>query len=162
MADIETSRLTLHPVDRAEAHRIRGGERAPDDRWVPDYPFDGDRIALSAFLAAWERDGDQRPFGYYRIARRADGRSVGGIGFKGQPDQGVVEVGYGLAPSGRGHGYAAEALTALTDLAARHGVSRVRAETSPDNAASVRTLERAGFARVGSGDGLLHYEFATD
>ena len=64
------------------------------------------------------------PFGYYRITRLADGRAIGGLGFKGQPDGGCVEIGYGLAPSARGHGYAAEAVIALLTVAADQGCTR--------------------------------------
>ena len=102
--------------------------------------------------------GEQRPFGYYRITRLADGRAVGGIGFKGQPDGGCVEIGYGLAPSARGHGYAAEAVVALLTVAADHGLSRVIADTTLDNIASQRTLIRAGFRLVSTDGELHHYE----
>lgn len=158
MPDMETPRLILHPVDAAEGLRIRDRVRTAEDSWAEDYPFEGDIMALNMYVAASERDGEQRPFGYYRITRRSDGRAVGGIGFKGQPDDGAVEVGYGLAPSARGHGYAAEALTALMAVAAGNGVTRVRAETEPDNVASLRTLECAGFVRVHADADLLGYE----
>jgi RimJ/RimL family protein N-acetyltransferase len=77
------------------------------------------------------------------------GRAIGGLGFKGQPDGGCVEIGYGLAPSARGHGYAVEAVIALLTVAADHGLSRVIADTTLDNVASQRTLIRAGFRLVG-------------
>ena len=39
---------------------------------------------------------------------------IGAAGFQGPPDDtGAVRVGYGLAESARGHGYATEALRAL-------------------------------------------------
>lgn len=115
---------------------------------------------MGAFVAASERSGEQRPFGYYQVIRRSDGQSIGGIGFKGPPDDddGVVEGGYGLASSARGHGYAAEALTAPLTAAARLGATKVRADTACDNEASRRTLERAGFGRVAADADLLCYE----
>lgn len=61
-------------------------------------------------------------------------------------------------PSDRGHDYAAEALTALTAVAASHGVGRVLADTAADNHASIRTLERGGFVHVAADVDLLHYE----
>jgi RimJ/RimL family protein N-acetyltransferase len=73
-----------------------------------------------------------------------------------------VEVGYGLAPSARGHGYAAEALVALLRLAAEHGLSRAVAETDRDNAASRRTLARAGFHHVASTGNSCRYEVLLD
>ena len=113
---------------------------------------------MSGFLRASAAHGEQRPFGFYRVTHLADGLAVGGIGFKGQPDNGCVEIGYGLAPSARGHGYAAEAVTALLTVAAAHGLSTVIANTTLDNIASQRTLIRAGFCLVRSDAGLHHYE----
>ena len=100
----------------------------------------------------------QGPFGFYRITRLADGLAVGGTGFKGQPDSGCVEIGYGLAPSARGHGYAAEAVIAILTVAADHGLSTVIANTTLDNIASQRTLIRTGFRLVRSDAELHHYE----
>ena len=156
--DTNTARLILHPVDESEARRIVDRAAAADDAWAPDYPFGGDLAAVGALLRATEQAGDQRPFGYYQIRRLSDGQAVGGVGFKGRPEDGVVEVGYGLAPSARGHGFAAEAVQALLQLAAGLGVTSVRADTDPDNVASQRTLERAGFRRVAADSELWQYE----
>jgi len=113
--------------------------------------------AVGGFLRATATYGEQRPFGYYRITRLADERAIGGLGFKAQPDGGVVEIGYGLAPSTRGHGYAAEAVVALL-IVADNGLSRVIADTTLDNIASQRTLVRAGFHLVGTDAEVHHYE----
>ena len=68
-----------------------------------------------------------------------------------------MEIGFGLAPSARGHGYAAEALVGVVSIAAQHGLSRAVADTTTDYTASQRTLERAGFHQVGgSGDHYLY------
>ncbi|MGW1341048.1 GNAT family N-acetyltransferase [Kribbella sp. NPDC002412] len=158
MTELRTPRLCLHAIDTAEGERIVGRRAGAEDAWAEDFPFDGDVIGVTAFLAATAAHGDQRPFGHYRITRTADGKAIGGIGFKGQPDEGCVEVGYGLAPSARGHGYAAEALGALLNVAASHGLSRVVADTTGDNIASQRTLECAGFRRTGANGDLYQYE----
>jgi RimJ/RimL family protein N-acetyltransferase len=158
MTDIRTSRLRLHAIDVAEAARIVTRSAGPADAWADDFPFEGDVGAVGGFLRATAAFGEQRPFGYYQITRLSDGRAVGGIGFKGQPDGGCVEIGYGLAPSARGHGYAAEAVIALLIVAADHGLLRVIANTSLDNVASQRTLIRAGFRLVSSDADFHHYE----
>jgi RimJ/RimL family protein N-acetyltransferase len=158
VTELYTPRLCLHAIDTAEGERIVGRRAGARDDWADDFPFDGDVIGVTAFLAATAAHGDQRPFGHYRITRTADGKAIGGIGFKGQPDGGCVEVGYGLAPSARGHGYAAEALVALLNVAADHGLSRVVADTTRDNLASQRTLERAGFRQIGTNGELYEYE----
>jgi RimJ/RimL family protein N-acetyltransferase len=155
--DLETSRLILHGVDEFEARRILARAPGPRDAWAADYPFAGDIAAIDSFLRATEQHGEQRPFGYYQIIRTADGLAVGGAGFKGPPDDGSVEVGYGLAPSARGHGYASEAVTALLIIAAENGVAAVLADTTDDNVASQRTLVSAGFTLVGTHAGLHRY-----
>ena len=133
---------------------------------VRDRPMRGRTISLSrATLAQWGASFARPP------RTESSGRSattgspacptggpVGGIGFKGQPDGGCVEIGYGLAPSARGHGYAAEAVIALLTVAADHGLSRVIADTTLDNIASQRTLIRAGFRLVSTDAELHHYE----
>jgi RimJ/RimL family protein N-acetyltransferase len=156
--DVLTSRLLLHPIDVPEGERIIAGTAGPADSWAHDYPFEGDVRAIGGFLRASAARGKQQPFGYYRITRVVDGRAVGGVGFKGQPDGGCVEIGYGLAPSARGHGYAAEAVVALLALATDHGLSRVIADTTVDNIASQRTLLRAGFRLVSTDGELRYYE----
>lgn len=156
--DIETTRLVLHAIDEAEATRICSRTAGPKDCWAADYPFTGDLAAVGGFLRTTEQHGEQRPFGYYQIIRAADRLAVGGVGFKGPPCGGSVEVGYGLAPSARGHGYAGEALTALLTVAVNHGVATVLADTTDDNLPSQRTLASAGFALVGADGDLQHYE----
>jgi RimJ/RimL family protein N-acetyltransferase len=158
VTDIRTSRLELHAVDVAEAKRIAARSAGPTDTWADDYPFEGDVGAVGGLLRATATHGEQRPFGYYRITRLADGRAIGGLGFKGRPDGGSVEIGYGLAPSARGHGYAAEAVVGLLTVAADNGLSRVLADTTLDNIASQRTLIRAGFRLVSTDAALNHYE----
>jgi RimJ/RimL family protein N-acetyltransferase len=159
---VRTSRLQLHAIDIAEGERIVARSAGPFDLWLDDYPFEGDVGAVGGFLRAFAERGEQRPFGYYRISRLTDGRAVGGIGFKGQPIGGSVEIGFGLAPSARGHGYATEAVVALLAIAADQGLSRLIADTTLDNIASQRTLLRAGFHLVDTDDELHYYERLLD
>ncbi|MEU8299835.1 GNAT family N-acetyltransferase [Micromonospora sp. NPDC048909] len=158
MTELHTPRLTLHAIDTAEGERIIARHAGATDVWADDFPFDGDVIGVTAFLRTASAHGNPRPFGHYRITRKADGQAIGGIGYKGRPHNGCVEIGYGLAPSARGQGYAAEALTALLTVAAEHGVPRVVADTDRDNVASQRTLERAGFRQSGADGDLFRYE----
>jgi RimJ/RimL family protein N-acetyltransferase len=162
MTDLRTSRLRLHAIDVAEAERIASRSAGPADAWADDFPFEGDVGAVGGFLRATAALGEQQPFGYYRITRLSDGLAVGGIGFKGQPDGGCGEIGYGLAPSARGHGYAAEAIIALLTVAANQGLSRVIADTTLENIASQRALIRAGFRLVVTDAELHYYEVLLD
>ena len=160
VTDLHPERLILHPIDTAEAERIVARQRGPEDSWEQDFPFDGDVIGITAFLQATAAGGDQRPFGHYRVSRAVDGLAIGGIGFKGQPANGSVEIGYGLVPSARGNGYATEAVRALVALARQQGLARIVADTHEDNIASQRTLERAGFTHTGTNGDLYIYAIA--
>lgn len=158
MTDLHTERLTLRPITVDEAERIVARQPAPQNAWAPDFPFDGDVVGLTMFLRATTAHGDLHPFGHYVIVRTADGHAIGGIGFKGRPDHGTVEIGFGLVPSGRGQGFASEAVRALVNVARDHGLSRIVADTDRGNIASQRTLEHAGFVTTGTDEDLFLYE----
>ncbi|MDE3043912.1 MAG: GNAT family N-acetyltransferase [Acidobacteriota bacterium] len=146
--DLRTSRLALHPPDETEIRRVLANAPEPTDHWSEGFPSDGDVHALASLLERTLRYGDQRPFGVYLISRLVDGVVIGGIGFHSAPDDGRVEIGFGIAPEARGHGFASEAATALVGLAGELGVRVVFAVTTPENAASRKTLLNAGFRQV--------------
>lgn len=74
-----------------------------------------------------------------------DRKIVGGCGFKTAPDDGRVEVGYGVAPAAWGRGAATAALVMLLDKAFAAGAQEVVAEIVPTNHASIRVVRKAGF-----------------
>jgi RimJ/RimL family protein N-acetyltransferase len=85
---------------------------------------------------------------------------VGSGCFKGAPVQGVVEIGYGVAMSCEGKGYASACVARMVEEAFTHGgVNAVAAEASVHNPASQRVLEKNQFYRTGERedpeDGLL-------
>ena len=75
---------------------------------------------------------------------------VGGCGFKAEP-QGV-EIGYWIGRPYWGRGYATAAVELLVEEARRRGLERLYAEVFAENPASMRVLEKAGFARDGEAD----------
>lgn len=76
-------------------------------------------------------------------------RLVGSGGFVGPPDDGVVEIGYEVAPEFRGRGYATGAARAMVDKAVAAGVHTVIAHTMPDENPSTGVLRKVGFAFAG-------------
>jgi RimJ/RimL family protein N-acetyltransferase len=61
-----------------------------------------------------------------------------------------AEAGYIVAPSARGRGVAVRALVLLTDWAfADLGLERIELRITPENAASIKVAERAGYVREG-------------
>jgi [ribosomal protein S5]-alanine N-acetyltransferase len=71
---------------------------------------------------------------------------VGFGGFKGPPRDGVVELGYAIAPSHEGRGLATAAARAMVREAFDDpGVRAVIAHTKPEPGASASVLEKLGF-----------------
>jgi RimJ/RimL family protein N-acetyltransferase len=87
----------------------------------------------------------------FSIADLETDRSVGNIGlWIRELDAGRAQVGYGVAPSERGHRIASDALCALTSFAwTIPSLHRLELYIEPWNGASVRTAERAGYEREG-------------
>ena len=85
------------------------------------------------------------------IADAVSDRALGGIGlWLAGLSQGRATAGYFVNPSARGRGVAAAALRALTSFAWTIPVlHRIELYIEPWNNGSVRTAERAGFAREG-------------
>jgi ribosomal-protein-alanine N-acetyltransferase len=75
---------------------------------------------------------------------------VGFGGFKGPPNEGVVELGYAIAPGHEGRGLATAATRAmLREAFTDPAVRAVIAHTRPEPGASARVLDKAGFAHEG-------------
>lgn len=88
---------------------------------------------------------------------------IGDGGFTSRPVDGVVAIGYALLPQYQGKGYATEAVKALIAWAFSHPeVSRIIAETLPDNVQSIRLLTRNGFRRVPGASEPGHIRFALE
>lgn len=163
---IPAERLTLQGVTPAAAADLAAGGPGGFD-WVDDGPYEGEstgeagtRGAAGMVRQAYERGRHRPDWGMFVLVRTEDGRAVGAMGFHGPPDEEErVEIGYDLAASARGNGYATEALRALSAwAAARDDVTTVCAKTDPANTASQAVLTRAGFTRVPAEGDLHLYE----
>jgi len=153
---IPTTRLILVPgtaemaraevADRAALGRLLGA--AVPENWPPEILVDALPVFLSALEAAPERAGW---YGWYALLREPGPPVlVASGGFTGPPEAGTVETGYAVLPQFCGQGIATEMVDALAHWAlSQAGVSRILAETEWANPASVRVLEKAGFAGVG-------------
>jgi RimJ/RimL family protein N-acetyltransferase len=84
-------------------------------------------------------------FGLCRVEERASGTPVGTCGLIKRDTLPDADVGYAFLPEFRGKGYAYEAAAAVLDHGHRvFGLKRILAIVSPDNAGSIRVLEKAG------------------
>ncbi|MFI6206893.1 GNAT family N-acetyltransferase [Streptomyces sp. NPDC051041] len=146
---LPAGRLTLEGVTPAAAIDLSAGGDGGFP-WLGGGPADGTREGAGMVVKQYEAGVHRPQWGMYVLVRRADGRAVGAMGFHGPPDEdGRVEVGYDLVGAARGHGYAAEALRALSAWAlAREEVTSVFARVARDNLPSQGVVSRAGFTRV--------------
>ena len=85
------------------------------------------------------------------VADAADDRALGQVGlWLADIEHGRATAGYGVAPTERGRGVAARALTALTAFAwTVPELHRIELSIEPWNVASIRTAENAGYEREG-------------
>ena len=147
-------RIELRPLDLTAVESLRGTGGGGLTWLDPDGPFEGSREAAGMVAKAAEAGRYDPVWGIFAIVRTADGLALGGIGFHGPPADGRVEIGFDLVPAARGHGYAAEAAGVLSRWAlARAEVQTVVGETEPDNVASQRVMESAGFVRIPGPEG---------
>ncbi|GAB2753566.1 GNAT family N-acetyltransferase [Streptomyces bullii] len=146
---LRTDRLTLEGVAPAAAIDLSTGGDGGFE-WLTGGPIDGTREGAGMMVKQYETGVLRPEWGMYALVRREDGRAVGAMGFHGAPDEdGRVEVGYDLVEDARGHGYATEALRALSAWAlARDGVRAVTAVVDRANVPSQNVVARAGFALV--------------
>jgi RimJ/RimL family protein N-acetyltransferase len=90
-----------------------------------------------------------------------DDEVVGLCSITRPPENGAIDIGYGIAPSRQGRGIATRAVGDIVDWAmGEPRLTVITAETSVANAPSERVLMRNGFAKVGERvdeqDGLLN------
>lgn len=100
-----------------------------------------------------QKTPDREEWGTYWEITSLIGFPVGGLCFKGAPDEyGVVEVGYGINAAYRQRGYATEAVKGIVKWAlGQPGITSVCAEIEPDNEISRKVLLNCGFVRNGFG-----------
>jgi [ribosomal protein S5]-alanine N-acetyltransferase len=145
MGEIVTARLVLRLITAEDVSAVLGGQRRAD--WAVDFPAEGDQfIAQLLARTGLPADDRARRFGHRLVVERGTGAVVGGIGCFGPPQDGEVEIGYGIVPSRQRRGYATEAVRAVVANVLQDEVQTVTAHVDLDNPASIRVLEKSGLA----------------
>ena len=136
MPDLRTARLLLRALTTDEARTIRSGGTPAGLTFAAAYPLPDTYDGLGLFL----RHGDER-WGFSLVVPLEDRIARGDLPRKE-----------------RGQGYATEAIAVLSDWAlAQPEVGEVRAQTLPDNEASIRALLRAGFEETHGNEKLRRF-----
>jgi len=90
---------------------------------------------------------EQKGFGLYMTELRGDCTPIGMCGLIKRATLEDVDVGFAFLPGFWGQGYAQEAAAAVLQHGrATLGIPRIVAITSPDNARSIRLLDKLGFS----------------
>jgi RimJ/RimL family protein N-acetyltransferase len=151
---LETSRLVLRAHGLADypacvdmwadplVCRFTIGQPSPSQRtWM----------RIMSYVGHWSLLG----FGYWAVEEKASGRYIGELGFADfkrgmNPSlEGVPELGWALAVSAHGKGYATEALQAAVAWGdTRFSGGRTVAIIQKENAASLRVAEKIGYREV--------------
>jgi RimJ/RimL family protein N-acetyltransferase len=159
--DILTPRLRLVAIApallRVEGPELEASVGAeipaawPPEHWEPHvYDFLEELYGRAPYAIAWTR---------YVVTRAAPPMLIGTLG--GFPrTETEAEVGYSILPPWQRQGLATEGLLAvMEEIRRREEVQTFTAQTFPHLLASVRVLEKCGFALTGQGDevGTMRY-----
>lgn len=143
---IETERLILREMSEADAALVLevlndpGFVRYVGDRGVRT--LEGAAVYIAErFVESYRRNG----FGLWLVETKDEGVAVGICGLVRRDSLPGADIGYAFLPTFRAKGFAFEAASA----ALRHardvlGLPRLYAITNPDNAVSIRVLEKLG------------------
>jgi len=160
---IRTSRLLLRAHEHSDLDDILEYHSDPEVvRYLP-WPV-RDRALAAEALEPRLRQGRVDVEGEWLVLamQLIDGPVIGEVVLKcASVEKGEAELGYAMHAGYHGRGLAFEAATAMIDLATTEfGVTRLIAELDARNAASVRLLERLGFAQVRSYESEFKGEMA--
>ncbi|WP_309629327.1 GNAT family protein [Brevundimonas sp.] len=149
MTTIRTARLLLRPARSDDLDAIHAVLSHPEaTRWwstPPHEDIEQSRTWLEGMIA-------NTAAGAADFVVEYQGRVVGKAGCWKAP-----EVGYILHPDVWGRGLGNEALAAVIDhVFATKNLDALTADVDPNNAASIRLLERLGFVRTGEAKATWH------
>lgn len=148
-APLDTARLRLRAPRLEDAEAVaRGAGEWDVARFTANIPHPLDAGMVAPFLADLGRKAANGEAYVMLMERRLDREVIGAIGFEHK--DGGAEIGYWVAKPYWGSGYATEAALRLLRLIFRNfDMPWVAAEVLPENVASIRVLEKLGFASEG-------------
>jgi|SRR5215469_4002245 len=150
MRILDTERLVLSHLTPEDAPFILELVNEPDwlrfigDRNVHD--LDGARAYIEKVrVEMYARHG----FGLYKVSSKTGSIPLGMCGLLKRDSLPDADIGFAFLARHRGRGYAREAaLSALEQGRRDYGLKRILAITDPENASSIRLLEKIGFRFV--------------
>ncbi|MCZ8186727.1 MAG: GNAT family protein [Beijerinckiaceae bacterium] len=159
---LESGPLRLRPPQAADYPswaELRQASRPFLQPWEPAWPADDlTQAAFRRRLARYRQEiRSDSAYPFFLVDRHSEA-ILGGITLANVRRRAAqsATLGYWMGAPHAGKGHMTEAVKALTRHAfLRLGLERIEAACLPDNAASVRVLEKAGFRREGYARGYL-------
>jgi RimJ/RimL family protein N-acetyltransferase len=147
---LETPRLTLRPFEPGDLDAIHGVYSDPEVmRWVGTGPV-ANRTTTARMLDGYTAHQRAHGFSFWAVVETGTDTLLGDAGLH-RTILGETELGYTLAQSAWGRGYATEAARAWLDAAfTQLDIDEVIALAEPPNRASLHVLEKAGLRRNGT------------
>jgi RimJ/RimL family protein N-acetyltransferase len=147
---ILTERLLLRRSRVDDAEAISAYRTDPEvSRYQGWDRTDPDGVRGSIHEMVERMPGEPGGWVQFSVEERAGGRLVGDVGLNPLDEEGVIEIGYTVAPAFQGKGYATEAVGALIAYAFDVlGAEVVRAYAAEPNTASIRLAEKVGLMFV--------------
>jgi RimJ/RimL family protein N-acetyltransferase len=145
--EIATERLLLRPLRREDAPAIAAGCADPEvPRFIPFVPENYGDADADAFLDSVLARADDDPERTFAITEPPADTLVGAVTVRMREGG---SVGYWLTPAARGRGITTEAVRGAVAWAQEQGIRRLTLTAHPENVASQRVAEKAGFRRIG-------------
>ena len=146
MRVLETARLTFREATTEDGDFVLELLNEPSYiRHVADRGLrtreDAARYIEEKFLPSYAQHG----FGFYVVELKSNGEAIGICGLAKRETMEDVDVGYSFLERFWGNGYAVEAASAVMNYARGVlGLRRVVGVTAPENASSIKVLEKIG------------------
>ena len=142
--------MTVSPILTARLELIL---ESPEDarQRLDALPPEGKAALSPVWLARFHAATEPDPWVHGFVVRlRPSKEEIGAVGFKGPPEDGIVEIAYNIEPNHQGKGFATEAARAMAEYAlGDQAVDVVRAHTLPEENASGTVLKKCGFTCLG-------------
>ncbi|MEZ5041061.1 MAG: GNAT family N-acetyltransferase [Saprospiraceae bacterium] len=145
---ITTDSLTLYACDESLFNIILQGNEALAQTLHCKVPENWSEFGLAPMhyaLTLLKEDPSHQTWFAYLPIHTADNMLIGSGGYKGKPQNGIVEIGYEIIPAYRGRGLATQMAKALIQRAfAEENVHTVMAHTLGEENASGSILKKCG------------------
>ena len=168
---MQTDRLKIIPCNKTQLEALLRNEKifaellgaSLAENWLvfpESVPFSLKMLEKNPLILNW---------GMHVILLKAENKIIGTGGFKGVVDEnGMVEIGYAIAPEYQNQGFATEAANGMIDYSFSHDfVKTVDAHTLAEENASCKVLQKCGLTKIGEKfdkeDGLIwHWRISRE